>query len=97
MANVYKSKDAKKVRDFDIVPLTKGFTSEYIDKENKIIKEYFHFRHIYQIIHHVDTGVEIVLFNDTRRVFYNDDPGLSLELFEALHAHMINFMSSNLN
>lgn len=91
-----KSKDAKKVTEFDITTHKKGFIAEStIDGDT--IKEYFQFREIHQIIHHVGIGVEVVFYNEHRRVFYNDEPGMSQSLYDAINLNLLNWMNSNLN
>ena len=91
-----KSKDAKKVREFDILTYTKGFVaSSTVD--GIITQEYFQFKEIHQILHYPDTGVEIVYFNNARRVFYNDVEGESQVLYDSLNSQMILWMGSNLN
>ena len=92
----HKSKDAQKVLEFDIVTYTKGFTSE-VTIDGSLIKEYFQFKEIHQIVHHPDIGVEIVGYNGGRRVFYNDVSGESLILFNSINNTMIAWMNSNLN
>lgn len=91
-----KFKDAKKVIQFNITLYKKGFSSSYQDKDNTI-NEYFQFKEIYQIIHYPGRGVEVVNFDTSRRVFYNDESGKSLELFNLLNTTMLDWMASNLN
>ncbi len=92
----HKSKDAKKVRDFNITTHTKGFKSTTTIDGNPA-EEYFQFKDIYQIIHHPNIGVEIVGTNTNRRVFYNDETGKSQELYDMINSTMLSWMSSNLN
>lgn len=92
----HKSKDAKKVREFDIETFTKGFTSTYT-LDGISTSEYFQYKQIYQIIHYPGVGVEIVNYNGNRRVFYNDETGKSEELFNALNSTIVSWMNSNLN
>ena len=96
MPNPMKSKDARKVLEFNINTHTKGFTAE-TTIDGSSVKEYFHFREIHQIIHHPNRGVEIVSYNDSRRVFYNDEPGESQQLYDAINGAMVSYMKSNLN
>ena len=91
-----KSKDAKRVREFDINTYTKGFLSVNTT-DNIITQEYFQYKEIQQIIYYPDTGVEVVFFSGKRRVFYNDAPSASLTLFNSLNASMVSWMNSNLN
>jgi len=91
-----KSKDAKKVKEFDITPYKKGFESTFTIDEI-ITNEYFQFREIYQIIHYPGNGVEVVNYNENRRVFYNDEEGQSKIIFDTLTLAMKNWMESNLN
>ena len=97
----HKSKDAKKVKEFNIICYTKGFTSDYTMKDENnndiITNEYFQFKEIYQIIHYPDVGVEIVNFNGGRRVFYNDVSGESQILFDLINNALVSWMNSNLN
>ena len=92
----HQSKDAKKVKTFNITCYTKGFTSDFT-LDGIITNEYFQFKEIYQIIHYPDVGVEIVNFNGGRRVFYNDVSGESQILFDLVNNALISWMSSNLN
>ena len=92
----HKSKDAHKVKDFDINAYTKGFTSDFT-LDGIVTKEYFQFKEIYQIIHYPDVGVEIVNYNGSRRVFYNDVTGESQILFDLLNNALVSWMNSNLN
>ena len=91
-----KSKDAQKTVEFNITTHTKGFISETIIDGN-IIKEYFQFKEIHQIIHHPNIGVEIVGYNERRRVFYNDIVGESQILYDAINTNILAWMNSNLN
>jgi len=90
------SKDAKKVKEFNIEVYTKGFTSTYI-LDGIATNEYFQYKEIYQILHYPDIGVEIVSYNGNRRVFYNDIPGESQILFDLINTTMTTWMNSNLN
>ncbi len=92
----HKSKDAKKVKEFDIECYTKGFTSTYT-LDGIVTNEYFQFKEIYQILHYPDIGVEIVNYNGGRRVFYNDVEGESLILFNLINSTILSWMNSNLN
>ena len=96
MSSIHKSKDAQKVREFDITTHKKGFISE-TTVDGTTVKEYFQFKEIHQIIHHPNTGVEIVGYNGKRRVFYNDVPGDAQILYNAINTTMLNWMESNLN
>lgn len=91
-----KSKDAQKVKEYDITTYTKGFIAVHT-LDGVVTQEYFQFKEIQQIIHYPDTGVEIVYFNGRRRVFYNDLVGESQTLFDSLNATMVAWMNSNLN
>ena len=90
------SKDARKVRTFNIQPYTKGFTSDFTE-DGIVTNEFFQFKEIYQIIHHPDVCVEIVNYSGQRRVFYNDTPGESKILFDILNDTMTSWLGSNLN
>ena len=92
----HKSKDARKVLEYDITAYTKGFVAETVI-DGSTVKEYFQFREIHQIIHHPDVGVEIVGYNGGRRVFYNDVVGESLILYDVLNVPLLAWMNSNLN
>lgn len=91
-----KSKDAKKVLEYDITTCTKGFISQTII-DGSTIKEYFQFKEIHQIILHPDIGVEVVGYNGGRRVYYNDLPGEAEVLYNAINTNMTSWMNSNLN
>lgn len=94
--SLIKSKDARKVKEFDIYPYKKGFVADSTI-DGITTQEYFQFKEIHQILHYIETGVEIVNFNGKRRVFYNDETGQSLILFDTLNDTMISWMNSNLN
>lgn len=91
-----KTKDAQKILEFDILTYTKGFIASSVVDGNTV-QEYFQFKEIQQIILHSDAAVEIVNFNDSRRVFYNDTTGESQTLFDLLNNTMVSWMNSNLN
>ena len=92
-----KAKDAKQIREFDIFTYTKGFVAESLDSEGNNIQEYFQFNQIQKIIHFPERGVEIVYFNGSRRVFYNDLTGESTVLYNLLNSTLVVWMNSNLN
>lgn len=91
-----KFKDAKQIKEFDILTYTKGFVASSV-VDGVVIQEYFQFKEIHQILHHTDAAVEIVFFNDKRRVFYNDTTGESQTLYDSLNNTMTAWMNSNLN
>jgi len=92
----FSSKDAKKVKNFEIDTYTKGFTASSL-VDGILTQEYFQFKEIQKIIHYPDRCVEIVSNNGTRRVFYNDTLGKSQELYDGLNNTMVSWMNSNLN
>lgn len=92
-----KFKDAKKILEFDIITKTKGFIAETTTVDGIVVRNYFQYKEIHQVIHHPDKGVEIVNYNERRKVFYNDEPGESLILFDAINNTMLVWMNSNLN
>lgn len=91
-----KSKDAKKAKEYDISTYTKGITSTYTIN-GIVTNEFFQFKEISQIIHYPNIGVEIINYNGSRRVFYNDIPGQSQALFDSFNTKMNSWMTSNLN
>lgn len=91
-----KTKDSKKTLEFDITTYTKGFVAEVIIDGNTV-KEYFQFKEIHKVIHHPNIGVEIVGYNNGRRVFYNDLSGEAQTLYDAINTNMLSWMDSNLN
>lgn len=91
-----RTRDAKKVLEYDISTYRKGFVAETII-DGIVTKEYFQFKQIHKVLHHPGKGVEIVGYNKDRRVFYNDGDGESQILYEAINTTMINWMKSNLN
>ncbi len=92
----HKSKDSRKILEFDISTHKKGFIAESL-VDGSTVKEYFQFREIHQIIHHLNVGVEIVGYNNSRRVFYNDVSGEALALYAEINTKLLNWMNSNLN
>ena len=96
MSNIHRSRDARKVLEFDITTHKKGFISE-TTIDGSATKEYFQFKEIHKVLHHPGVGVEIVNYNDHRRVFYNDEEGKSQILYDAINGTMLTWMNSNLN
>jgi len=90
------SKDAQKVKNFAITTYKKGFTASSIIDE-VLNQEYFHFREIHKIIHYLGRYVEVVNYNGSRRVFYNDLPSESQKIYDSFNNKMIDWMKSNLN
>ena len=90
------SNDAKKAKTFAITAYTKGFTSTYT-LDSLVTNEYFQFKEIYQVIHYPNVGVEIVNYNGSRIVFYNDSVGQSLVVFNYINTAMLSWLNSNLN
>lgn len=90
------SKNSDKTLEYNITTHKKGFSSTTL-KDGKNVTEYFQFKEISQIIHHPDIGIEIIGYNNGRRVFYNDIDGESLNLYTALNQTMVTWMESNLN
>ncbi len=91
-----KFKNAKKTLEFDILTKTKGFIAEATEEGNTT-REYFQFKEIHQIILHPNIGIEIVGYNDSRRVFYNDEEGEALIMFNLITGTMNTWMNTNLN
>lgn len=96
MSEHIKSKDARKVLEFDITAHRKGFISEN-SIGGVVTREYFHYREIYKVIHHVGKGVEIVNYNEKRRVFYNDNNSETQVLYDILNNKILKWMNSNRN
>lgn len=90
-----KTNDSKKLREYDINAHRKGFTAESIVDGN-IISEYFQFNEINKIIYH-SNAIEIVNYNESVRVFYNDKTTETLDLYEAITNKMLVWMNSNRN
>lgn len=90
------SKDAQKVKNFALTTYKKGFTSSNII-DGVLHQEYFHFREIHQIVHYPGRCVEVVNYNGSRRVFYNDSVGESQKIYDSFNNKMIDWMKSNLN
>lgn len=91
----FKSKDAKKIKEFEIKISRKGFSASSYINNNVFSQEYFLFAEIQQIIHYPGTGVEIINHSGKRRVFYNDETGGSLNLFNELHKNMITWLQTD--
>ena len=92
----FKSKNAKKNKEYNIDVYKKGFiTTSEID--GKTVNEYFQYKDIERIIHHPNTGIEIIGINGSLRVFYNDVVGESENLFNYITIKMVEWMDSNLN
>ena len=91
-----KAKDAKNLKEYDIIAYTKGFVSTSI--ENGVItNDFFHYKQIYNIVHHPNTGIEIISYNGNRRIFYHDTSGESEILFNLVLEKMNVWMQSNKN
>ena len=87
--------DAKKLREYDINTHKKGFTAESIVDGNTI-SEYFQFKEIHKIIYH-PTAIEIISYNGSVRVFYNDKLLETIDIYEAITNRMLVWMNSNRN
>ena len=92
----WKSKDAKKLKEYNIVAVRKGLIITSIE-DGKDVVEYHQFDKIHEIIHHPGRGVEIVGHNKYRKMYYNDKEGESEIIRDAIINQMINWMSSNAN
>lgn len=91
-----KAKDAKNLKEYDILAYTKGLVSTSV--ENGIItNDFFQYKQIYNIVHHPNTGIEIIGYNGNRRIFYHDTDGESLILFTLISDKMNAWMQSNNN
>ena len=91
-----KPKDAKGLKEYDILDYTKGFIAQSVVDGNTI-NDYFQYNQIYNIIHHPNVGVEIIDYNESRRIFYHDDDGDSVILFNLVKGKMLAWMQSNTN
>lgn len=91
-----KAKDAKRLKEYDILAYTKGFIAQSIVDGNTI-NDYFQYKQIYNIIHHPNVGIEIIGYNGSRRIFYHDDDGDTIILFNLVTDKMLAWMQSNKN
>jgi len=91
-----KSKDAKNLKEYNIEIYTKGFMATSVLK-GITTNDFFHYKQIYNIIHHKNIGIEIICYNGLRRVFYHDLDGESQYLFNLVSAKMNEWVGSNLN
>lgn len=88
-----KSNDAKKLKNFDLSVSYKGFISKTtIDDETHV--EIFLFQEISEVIHYLNKGIEIVLLNGNRRMFYNDEDGASQKAFDFITSQIQEWLSS---
>ena len=91
-----KPKDAKNLKEYDVDSYTKGFIAGST-VNNITTQDYFQYKQIYNIIHHPNTGVEIIGYNGNRRIFYHDLNDDSIILFGLLKDKMQIWMQSNKN
>ena len=91
-----KSKDAKSLKEYNITDYTKGFVATSV-LDGVITTDYFQYRNIYNIVNHVNIGVEIICYNGIRRVFYHNTAGESEILFNLINTRMNAWVGSNLN
>lgn len=91
-----KAKDAKKLKEYDIYAYTKGFVAEST-VDGIVTTDYFQYKQIYNILHHPNVGIEIIGYNGSRRIFYHDDDGDSVILFDLIKSRMLAWMNSNKN
>jgi len=91
-----KSKDAKRLKEYNIDIYTKGFVATSI-LNGITTNDFFHYKKIYNILHHKNIGIEIICHNGTRRVFYHDLDGESEYLFNLVSDKMVTWMQSNKN
>ena len=91
-----KAKDAKRLKEYDILAYTKGLVS-VSTVDGITTNDYFQYRQIYNIIHHPNVGIEIIGYHGNRRIFYHDDDGDSVILFNIISDKMMAWMQSNKN
>lgn len=63
-----KSNDAKNLTDYNITAYTKGFVASGVFN-NIMTNNYFQYKEIYNVVHHVGVGVEIICYNGIRKIF----------------------------
>ncbi len=91
-----KPKDAKGLKEYDILAYTKGFIAQSVVDGNTI-NDYFQYKQIYNIVHHPNVGIEIIGYHGNRRIFYHDDDLDTIILFNLIASKMLNWMQSNVN
>lgn len=89
-------KDAKGLKEYNITAYTKGFVAVSTINGN-VLKEYFQYKEIYNILHHTNVGVEFIGYNGIRKIFYHDNDGDSSNLFNLVSNKMLEWMQSNKN
>lgn len=87
-----KTQDAKKLKEFEIIPFRKGFVSSS-KTEDIVMNEFFQYKEISQIIHHMNVGVEIINYNGGRRLFYNVEREKSEELYNSLNKRIFEWLN----
>jgi len=91
-----KAKDAKRLKEYDIYAYTKGFVAQSVVNGITVV-DYFQYKEIYNIVHHPNVGIEIIGYSGNRRIFYHDDDGDSVVLFDLIKSSMLAWMNSNKN
>ena len=91
-----KPKDAKRLKEYDITAYTKGFLA-ISTLDGITTNDFFQYKQIYNIVHHPGVGIEIIGYNGNRRIFYHDDDGDSMILFDLVSTKMNAWMQSNKN
>lgn len=91
-----KPKDSKGLNEYDILTYNKGFTAKRFINGNTI-SDYFQYKEIYNLVHHPNVGIEIIEYNGNRRIFYHDEDGDSVILFNLVKAKIQDWLQSNKN
>ena len=91
-----KPKDAKGLTEYDIFAYTKGFVAQSVVNGITVV-DYFQYKEIYNIVHHPNVGIEIIGYSGNRRIFYHDNDGDSVILFDLIKSKMLDWMQSNRN
>lgn len=89
-----KGNDAKKLKNFDLSISYKGFISRATVGDETHI-EVFLFEQISEVVHYDNKGVEIVLLNGKRKMFYNDEEGASGKAFDFILSQIQEWMKKD--
>lgn len=89
-----RGNDAKKLKNFDLSISYKGFISSSIVNDETHI-EVFLFEQISEVVHYPNKGVEIILLNSRRKMFYNDEDGASQKAFDFILSQIQEWMKKD--
>lgn len=91
----YRSRDSKKLKEYDITPVRKGLIAVSTDETKIETTDYIQFNRVHEIIHHPGSCIEIIYHSNERTRFYNDTE--SQIIYNAIISTMEKWLKSNVN